>query len=160
MKQESNGHATSSHLALGTDRRSAVIGGAAAAAALLTALRPAGSSFAAQDATPSGPSPRYAVVRRYRLAPETEIAELVRRTEEGFVPILEDIDGFVAYYNLDLGDGEGATISFFASEAAAGESTALAAAWVRDNVSDLVQGPPEVIDGPVLLAVASEPATT
>lgn len=45
----------------------------------------------------------YAVVRRYEGV--TDPAEAGRRVEEGFVPLLRQVPGFVAYYWVDAGVG-------------------------------------------------------
>lgn len=45
----------------------------------------------------------YATVRRYEGI--TDPAEVGRRVSEGFVPLLREIEGFVAYYWVDAGNG-------------------------------------------------------
>ncbi len=45
----------------------------------------------------------YAAVRRYEGV--TDPGEAGRRVAEGFVPLLKDIPGFVAYYWVDAGGG-------------------------------------------------------
>ena len=54
----------------------------------------------------------YASVRRYETDPGS-VDELMRRVEEGFVPIISKAPGFVAYYALDAGDGVVASITVF-----------------------------------------------
>jgi hypothetical protein len=45
----------------------------------------------------------YATVRRYEgVADPSEVGRLV---EEGFIPIISEIPGFVAYLLVDAGDG-------------------------------------------------------
>jgi hypothetical protein len=41
------------------------------------------------------------------------VDELMRRVEEGFVPIISNAPGFIAYYALDAGEGVVASISIF-----------------------------------------------
>ena len=53
----------------------------------------------------------YAVVRRYDGV--TDPAEAARRVQEGFVPLLREAPGFVAYYALDAGGGVIVSISVF-----------------------------------------------
>ena len=60
----------------------------------------------------------YASIRRYEGL--SSIDEIVKRVEEGFVPIISEGRGFVAYYLVDAGDGIGATISVFESQAEMG----------------------------------------
>jgi hypothetical protein len=139
-------------------RRKLLIGTGAAAALLLpqTARR----SMAAREVAAQGASERFMVIRHYQLAPEVDVADVLRATEEGFVPVLREIAGFVEYYNIDLGSGEGLTISVFASQAGAEESTARAAAWVQANLAGSFQGPPEVLAGPVRLHVTTGDASS
>ena len=139
------------------DRRVALAGlGAGTAAALLASWRPELRPVAAQEATPAADGAGYLVMRRYTLAPGAEIAEVVRRTEEGFLPIIREAPGFQQYINVDLGEGQGATISLFADEAGIQASSEQAAAWVAENLTDLMGGPPESMGGPVLLHVTAE----
>jgi hypothetical protein len=45
----------------------------------------------------------YVVVRRYEgVTDPQKVAQLV---EEGFIPIISEMPGFVAYYYVDAGDG-------------------------------------------------------
>lgn len=93
----------------------------------------------------------YAVIRRY----EADVAasnEVVRRVQEGFLPLFRQRPGFVAYHVIDAGDGVIASISIFDNHAEANESTRVAAEWVKANLADLVQGPPEIISGKVALS--------
>jgi hypothetical protein len=136
------------------NRRAVLIGGSAAAALLLPRGR-ADWQASAQEAASDDTNKPFLVIRHYRLAPGADVAEVVRRTEQDFVPILRQIDGFVEYYNVDLGNGEGATISVFSSQAGAEESTAQAATWVQANIADLFAGPPQVMQGGVVLNVTS-----
>jgi hypothetical protein len=88
----------------------------------------------------------YAVVRRYRA---TNVPELSRRVQDEFVPQLRDIPGFVAYYVIDGGGGEIASVTVCEDQAGEEESTRRAAAWVGEAVSDFLEGPPDVLGGEV-----------
>jgi hypothetical protein len=90
----------------------------------------------------------YAVIRHYHFKPEDgeRIDKLVK---EGFVPLLKKAQGFVRYYWLDTGTGEGASLSVFEDKAGADESIHLAADFVKANLSDLLIQKPEVIEGAV-----------
>ena len=90
----------------------------------------------------------YVSVRRYKMEPGS-VDELMRRVEEGFVPIVSKGPGFVAYYALDAGDGVVASISVFEDQAGAEESNRMAADWVRENLASLLPNPPEVTAGEV-----------
>lgn len=90
----------------------------------------------------------FAVVRHYHFKPEDgeKIDKLVK---EGFVPIIKKAKGFIRYYWLDTGAGEGASFSVFRDKAGADESIQLAADFVKANLADLTTQKPEVIEGPV-----------
>jgi hypothetical protein len=90
----------------------------------------------------------YASVRRYETDPGS-VDELMRRVEEGFVPIISKAPGFVAYYALDAGEGVVASITVFEDQAGAEESDRMAADWVKENVASLLPTPPEVTAGDV-----------
>jgi hypothetical protein len=138
---------------MASSRRTILLGGGAAAALLLP--RTPGRWLAAREVAAQETSERFMVIRRYQLAPGVAVADVVRQTEEGFVPILREIAGFVEYYNIELGDGEGLTISVFSTQAGAEESTARAAAWVQANLAGDFQGQPEMLTGPVRLHVVA-----
>jgi len=66
----------------------------------------------------------FAVVRHYHFKPEDgkKIDQLI---QEGFVPLIKKAKGFVRYYWLDTGAGEGASLSVFKDKAGADESVLL-----------------------------------
>jgi len=85
----------------------------------------------------------------------TDDAEAGRLVGESFIPQLEHIPGFVAYYWIDAGDGVMASLSVFEDKDGADKSVELAGDWVRENAAELIPNPPEVIEGTV---VASDTA--
>ncbi|MEV8284805.1 hypothetical protein [Streptomyces niveus] len=90
----------------------------------------------------------YAVVRRYEGV--TDPAEAARRVGDGFVPLLRQVPGFVAYYWVDAGDGVMLSTSVYEDQAGADESVRRAADFVRDNLASLLPHPPQVTAGPVV----------
>ena len=90
----------------------------------------------------------FAVIRHYHFNPE-DGAEIDRRIREEFVPIIKKTKGFVRYYWLDTGKGEGASLSVFSNKAGTEESVRLAADYVKERLSKLLTQKPEVIEGPV-----------
>jgi len=54
----------------------------------------------------------FAVIRHYHFNAK-DGAEIDRRIREEFVPIVKKANGFVRYYWLDAGNGEGASVSVF-----------------------------------------------
>ena len=90
----------------------------------------------------------FAVIRHYHFNPK-DSAEIDRRVREEFVPILKKAKGFVRYYWLDTGKGEGASVSVFKDKAGADESVRLAADFGQEQMSKLVTQKPEIIEGPI-----------
>ena len=90
----------------------------------------------------------YAAVRRYEGI--TDDAEAGRLVGESFIPLLEHVPGFVAYYWIDAGDGTMASLSVFDDKAGADASVEIAHDWVRDNAAHLIPNPPRVTEGTVV----------
>jgi len=90
----------------------------------------------------------FAVIRHYHFEPKNG-AEIDKMVREGFVPLIKNAKGFVRYYWLDTGKGEGASVSVFKDKAGADESIHLAADYVKSHLSRLVTQKPEIIEGPV-----------
>lgn len=89
--------------------------------------------------------------------PSFTITTLIRRTVERstaeyakeFVSIVKKAKGFVRYYWLDTGKGEGASVSVFKDKADADESVRLASDYVQTHLSKLRMQKPEIIEGPI-----------
>jgi hypothetical protein len=77
------------------------------------------------------------------------VDELMRRVNEGFVPIISRGAGFMAYYAVNAGGGVVASISVFETQAGADESNRMAADWVKQNLASLLPTPPEITAGEV-----------
>ena len=90
----------------------------------------------------------FSVIRHYHFDAKNG-AEIDGKIRESFVPLIKKARGFVRYYWLDTGKGEGASLSVFQDEAGADESVRLAADYVREHLSKLLTQKPEVIEGPV-----------
>jgi hypothetical protein len=75
-------------------------------------------------------------VRRYRMDP-TRVDELMHRVDEGFAELIAQEPGFVAYQALDCGDGSVVTVTHFRDRESAESSVAMAAVWIRDELSDV-----------------------
>ena len=99
----------------------------------------------------------HASIRKYRINSDA-VAALAIRVEDGFVPIISTLPGFVSYMVVDAGNGIVASISVFENEEAAEQSNAAAAAWVKDNLSDVITEAPEVTAGEIALAAPTPPA--
>jgi hypothetical protein len=91
----------------------------------------------------------FAAVRYYRTASES-IDEVVGRIREGFVPVIRDTPGFVAYLVLTPRENEIVSVSVFEDQHNAEESNRKAQEWVSQNLSELLPDP-EFADGEVVV---------
>lgn len=91
----------------------------------------------------------YAEIRKYN---SSSVDEVIRRAQEGFVPLISSHAGFKAYYILKEGANTLATISIFETQAEARDSNKLAADWVHKNLASLLPQPPEITEGEVKVA--------
>lgn len=90
----------------------------------------------------------YAAVRRYQGI--TDDAEAGRLVGQSFIPLLESVPGFIAYYWIDAGDGTMASLSVFEDQTGADKSVEIAHDWVAENAPSLFPNPPLVTEGPVV----------
>jgi hypothetical protein len=90
----------------------------------------------------------FAVIRHYHFNKEDSAAiDTAIRGE--FVPLVKKAKGFVRYYWIDNGNGEGASFGIFSDKAGADESVRIAADYVRDHLSKYLRLRPEIIEGPL-----------
>jgi hypothetical protein len=94
----------------------------------------------------------YATVRRYDGV--TDAREAARRVNEGFVQIVSEIPGFVAYYCIDGGDGVITSVSVFQDRASAEQSNARASDYVRENLAAVFPNRPQITAGEVVAHTA------
>ena len=73
-----------------------------------------------------------------------------RLVGESFIPLLEEVPGFIAYYWIDAGDGVMASLSVYEDQNGADKSVELARAWVRENAAELIPNPPQITEGHVV----------
>ncbi len=90
----------------------------------------------------------FGVIRHYHFD-KKDSAEIDRLIRDQFVPIISKAQGFVRYYWLDTGAGEGASFGVFQDKAGADESVQLAADFVRAKMATLLKQKPEIIEGPI-----------
>ena len=90
----------------------------------------------------------HVAIRRYQVNPGSA-EEVMRHVNEGFIPLIKEADGFLAYYALNSGAGEIATVSVFEDQTGAEQSISMAADWVRQNLAALLPNPPEITEGEV-----------
>jgi hypothetical protein len=94
----------------------------------------------------------YASIRQYN---GRNIPEVARRAEEGFVPILRRVPGFLAWYLVDGGGGALFTVTLCEDRAGVEASVSAALAWVEDNLDGLIVGSPAVLNGEVRAQASS-----
>jgi heme-degrading monooxygenase HmoA len=92
----------------------------------------------------------YVVLRRYQVR-SGDTAEISRRAQAGFVPIISRTPGFRAWYLVDTGKDTVMAISIFKDQAGAEESTRRAAAWIKKNLAELMPNQPEIRAGKVVV---------
>ncbi|HEU4679632.1 MAG TPA: hypothetical protein VFS35_08940 [Terrimicrobiaceae bacterium] len=90
----------------------------------------------------------YATVRRYEGV--TDPREAIRRVNEGFIPLVSEIPGFVAYFFVDAGGGVMISTSVFQDRASAEESNKKAADYVRQNLAAVLPNLPQITAGQVV----------
>jgi hypothetical protein len=91
----------------------------------------------------------YAAVRRYEGI--TDPAEAGRRVSEGFVPLLREIEGIVAYFWVDAGNGVMISTGVFQDQSGAETSNRKAVDWIREEgLGDLYPNPAQVTVGEVV----------
>ena len=95
----------------------------------------------------------YVAIRSRKLTEAAGAQQLLDLVQEGFVPLVEAVPGFIAYMvvaNEENLDQFG--IGIYADEAGAAESTAQAAEWGAQGAADLTEGDPVVFEGTIGLA--------
>ena len=90
----------------------------------------------------------YATVRRYEGVIDPR--EVARRVAEGFVPLISQAPGFVAYHFLDAGGGTMISTTVCEDRASAEESDRRAAEFVREQLAPLIPNPPQITAGEVV----------
>jgi hypothetical protein len=95
----------------------------------------------------------YVAVRRYEgVTDPQKVGQLV---EEGFVPLISEIPGFVAYYWVDAGDGVMVSTSVFEHKDAEEQTNFVAGEFVQEQLAPLMPNPPQITTGEVVAYKAS-----
>ena len=90
----------------------------------------------------------YVTVRRSEgVTDSKKVAQLV---DEGFVPIISEMPGFVAYYFVDAGDGVMVSTSVFEHKDAEEQSNFRAGEFVAEHLAPLLPNPPLITAGEVV----------
>ena len=89
----------------------------------------------------------YAAIRQGKA--KTGMAEqLARRIKEGAIPIICDVEGFMAYYVVYAPDDTVTAISIFNDYAGAEELNRRALAWIEQSLRPCWSGQPRRSPGP------------
>ena len=91
-------------------------------------------------------------VRRYEGVTDTK--EAARVVQEGFVPLISKLKGFISYNWVDAGNGVMISVSVFTNREAEEESNRVAADFAKQHMARLLPNPPRITAGHV---VASSP---
>ena len=96
----------------------------------------------------------FVITRRFSSI--SSVAEAAKRAEAGLAPMLVAASGFKGYHIIDAGDGVGLSVTMFETREDAEGVKDRALAWVKQNLSDLYQGEPEVTAGEVIYSARPE----
>jgi hypothetical protein len=131
-------------------RRSALLrlGSGGLAALLASSVIPAVAQEGSPMAWTPAAGPGYLAIRQYQFAPGRTMEELAAAVGSGLVPNLQQVPGFREHFLVETSEGV-LSISIFADQAGAEESTRRAADWVQQNLTDFFAGPPTVTTGSV-----------
>lgn len=87
-------------------------------------------------------------IRRYNVS---NTGEFTKKVNEGFLPIISSAPGFVAYYGVDEGGGSWSSVSIFKTKEEAEKSNELASGFVKEHLSSLINGAPQVNTGQLVI---------
>lgn len=122
----------------------------------LLALAGLAGRATAQDATPQARTTlqgTYAVARVRRVKPEFSASEVSQSVAEGFVPVVQEVPGFVSYFVIaDDEQHSWVSIGIFTDKAGADESTKRAMAFGQQGTDEMVEGDPIIIEGTIDVA--------
>jgi hypothetical protein len=90
----------------------------------------------------------YVAVRRYEGV--TDPSEAGRIVDEGFVPLISEIPGFIAYYWVDAGDGVMVSTSVFEHKDAEEQTNFVAGEFVQEHLAPLLPNRPQISTGEVV----------
>jgi hypothetical protein len=97
----------------------------------------------------------YLTVRRYDGV--TDSKEAARRIQEGFIPLISKIPGFISYYWVDEGHGVMVSASVFATREAEEQSNRLAADFIKQQqIAPLLPKPPQITAGEVVASATKK----
>jgi heme-degrading monooxygenase HmoA len=90
----------------------------------------------------------YVAVRRYEGVSDSQ--KVAQVAKEGFVPIISEMPGFVAFYLVDARDGVMVSTSVFEHKDAEEQSTFRAGEFVAEHLAPLLPNLPQITAGEVV----------
>lgn len=97
----------------------------------------------------------YVVVRAWNLVPGTDYAAFTLKVQEGYVPIIRSVEGFVQYFFANPGDNQHLAVAVFTNKEGAQASTVAAQDWSAQNLAGIVDGGPiAVVEAEVWLTAS------
>lgn len=94
----------------------------------------------------------HANLRIYNGFETDNLGAFVRTVEDGFLPLMQETDGFFGYYLMDDGAGTLAAVSIFDTEASAAISSEKARDFVADYLTAFLPNAPSVTSGQLDIA--------
>jgi hypothetical protein len=106
--------------------------------------------------TAGGLDGKYLVIRLRQPEPDWPVDEVLALIGEGYVPLVQEIPGFVMYFGSAVPDsGSQAYVGVFDDKAGADESTRVAGEWLTKNAYTFFDGDPTVAEGAIGAAAES-----
>jgi hypothetical protein len=92
----------------------------------------------------------HATVKRYEGVDQNKTDDLKRKINETLIPRMSRLSGFGGYYVIESENGVFTSVGLFGTSAAAGESSRIAADWVREEKLEMtLPNPPKITTGEV-----------
>ena len=93
---------------------------------------------------------KYVVIRLRQPSPDWKVEEVMHLIGEGYIPLVEKIPGFIAYFgSADAETGGQAYITMFDDKAGTEESTRVAGEWLKANNYTFFTGDPTLAEGEI-----------
>lgn len=92
----------------------------------------------------------HATLRRIKVRPG-QTGEVARLIESEYLPQIENVEGFVSYTLVDLGDDEISSVGVFTSQAGADQANEAARSWTAEVLAPYVASPLDARAGSVLV---------
>ncbi|HZZ34855.1 MAG TPA: hypothetical protein VFE03_03955 [Caulobacteraceae bacterium] len=96
----------------------------------------------------------YIITRRFKNLRSVE--EGAKRAEAGLAPLMLEATGFKGYHIVDAGGGVALSVTLFETREDAERVAGRALDWIKQNLSDLYEGEPEITAGEVIYSARPE----